>query len=216
MNIPPMVSRFFWGLPLSILLALSLSIGAPRSAQGYGAHPMDVEVDITLDQTTINGTPWHGMPSVMVAVPHIPLMGNLPSYAPSPILCVVTVDTGPACYGKQVGGKLDSNCVQSYDCEWPHVKIPEQTFAMVFLSHGAYLGNKFVDVAVFTQRRLREDDPERQQIDAVARAAAARLAPTTSRLETERRERPFQVFRLQDCAEGCRLRQSKVGVMLDP
>ena len=200
-------------LVIGLLCTLyGLSVAATSEAEAAAGRQM--EVDVTVDQTTVNGAPWHGMNGALL-FHNIPLMPNMPTYAPSPILCIVTPDGQPDCHGRMVNGQLHSACAQSNDCEWPNVRIPEGIFAMIFLTQGSIVGNKLVDVVVVTDRRLPHDDPDRTNMDNVARSAAAQLAPTSSPWEIERRQRPFQVFRLEDCQDGCRLRQSKIVVILD-
>jgi hypothetical protein len=170
-----------------------------------------IEVDLMVDPTTVNGNPWGGGGAFILH--SIPFMPNNPTVAPSVIFCVVTLEhPEPDCHGIRENGKLHSSCVQSFDCEWTNLHIPDDVFAFVFFSRGMMF-TKLVDIVIFTRHRLTANNPDRHRIEDVARQAAARLAPPLLHSEVERRERPFQIFGLDDCASGCRLRQSKITLL---
>ena len=140
------------------------------------------------------------------------LMPNLPTTAPSAIMCIVTLNhKEPNCIGRSESDGVHSICAESYDCEWTDLPIPNSTFAVIFYAQHHYV-SKLIDVVVFSNHSLGKSDAERKQLDGVAREVAARLAPPIFHSEKERRERPFQVFGLEDCNDGCRLRQSKMAL----
>ncbi|TWB45837.1 hypothetical protein [Nitrospirillum pindoramense] len=174
-----------------------------------------MEVDVVINNTTANGNSWGGVPGALI-VPGTSAMINLPSLAPSAVLCVMTRQKEKSCYGRRFNGdrRVHSPCAHSFDCSWSSIRMPEQPFALLILDEHM-TGDKLVDVVLLGDRPLGENNPVRQQLDTAAREAAAELAPTILPWEMSRRQRAFQFFPLQSCLEGCSLRQSKIVIFMD-
>jgi len=166
------------------------------------------------ERAKINDTSWDGYNSSLAVKS---FFVNFTTSPPDIMICIVDNNGTHDChYRLDKKNKAFSLCHNSFDCEFFDIKVPDDIFGVLVVDLDEKV-HDLIDGVILTKEKKGRRSKEVKAMNQMLNELCHKVAPALTPGEKHRRERPFQVFVISDCADGvpCSLRQSQFEIFSD-